>query len=193
MAITNVLICGVGGQGVLLASEVLSEAALQAGHDVKKSEVHGMSQRGGSVVSNVRFGERVDSPLIVRGEADVLMAFERLEGVRWLDHLKPGKGIAVVNDLEIWPMTVSSGPFDYPSDINERLEVAAKKYYLFKATEIATKVGEPRAANIILLGALSNYLPLTEENWMAALEKRVKAKFVDVNKKAFAEGKKISS
>jgi len=193
MAIINVLICGVGGQGVLLASEVLSEAAIGAGHDVKKSEVHGMSQRGGSVVSNVRFGDRVYSPLIVRGEADVLMAFERLEGVRWLDHLKPGKGIAVVNDLEIWPMTVSSGPFDYPAGINERLEAAAKKYYLFKATEIATKVGEPRAANIILLGALSNYLPLTEENWMAALEKRVKAKFVDINKKAFAEGRKISA
>lgn len=185
---TNVLICGVGGQGVLLASEVLSEAAMRAGFDVKKSEVHGMSQRGGSVVSNVRFGEEVASPLLCRGEADVLMAFERLEGVRWLDHLKPGVGIAVVNDLEIWPMTVSAGNFDYPADIDERLKGATKRYWLFKATDIATELGEPRAANIVLLGALSPALPLEEQHWMAAIEERVKDKYVEVNKRAFAAG-----
>lgn len=185
---TNVLICGVGGQGVLLASEVLSEAAMLAGFDVKKSEVHGMSQRGGSVVSNVRFGEEVASPLLCRGEADVLMAFERLEGIRWLDHLKPGEGTAVVNDLEIWPMTVSAGPFDYPTDIDERLKAATKRYWLFKASDIATELGEPRAANIVLLGALSPALPLAEENWMKALELRVKPKYLEVNKKAFAAG-----
>jgi indolepyruvate ferredoxin oxidoreductase beta subunit len=185
---TNVLICGVGGQGVLLASEVLSEAAQLAGYDVKKSEVHGMSQRGGSVVSNVRFGEEVASPLLCQGEADVLMAFERLEGIRWLDHLKPGVGIAVVNDVEIWPMSVSCGPAEYPTDIDERLKAATKRYWLFKATEIATELGEPRAGNVVLLGALSPALPLEEEHWMKALETRVKDKYVEVNKQAFAAG-----
>ncbi len=193
MAITNVLICGVGGQGVLLASEVLSQAAILAGHDVKKSEVHGMSQRGGSVVSNVRFGEKVKSPLINRGEADVLMGFERLEAVRWLDHLKPGEGTAVVNDLEIWPMTVSSGSFEYPTDIDERLEAATKRYWLFKATDIARKVGESRAANIVLLGALSPALPLEDGHWTKAIEQRVKQKYVEVNLKAFAAGRAIST
>lgn len=193
MAITNVLICGVGGQGVLLASEVLSEAAILAGHDVKKSEVHGMSQRGGSVVSNVRFGDEVRSPLINRGEAEVLMGFERLEAVRWLDHLKPAEGIAVVNDLEIWPMTVSSGTFEYPADIDERLEAATKRYWLFKATDIARDVGEPRAANIVLLGALSPALPLEDGHWTKAIERRVKQKYVEVNLKAFAAGRAIST
>ena len=193
MAITNVLICGVGGQGVLLASEVLSEAALLAGHDVKKSEVHGMSQRGGSVVSNVRFGEAVKSPLINRGEADVLMGFERLEAVRWLDHLKPGRGIAVVNDLEIWPMTISSGAYEYPADIDEHLQAATKKYWLFEATRIAREVGEPRAANIVLLGALSPTLPLEEGRWTEAIRNRLKPRFVEVNLRAFEAGRAIST
>jgi len=191
MALTNVLICGVGGQGVLLASEVLSEAALAAGHDVKKSEVHGMSQRGGSVVSNVRFGEEVKSPIICRGEADVLMGFERLEAVRWLDHLKPGQGVAVVNDLEIWPMTVSSGASGDPADIDERLKRATKRYWLFNATKIAQEVGEPRAANIVLLGALSPALPLEAKYWREAIKSQVKDKYVEVNLRAFAAGRAV--
>jgi len=189
METRNIIISGVGGQGIITASEILSEVALFNGFDVKKSEVHGMSQRGGSVVSHVRFGEKVYSPLIEKGTCDVILAFEKAEALRWVHYLKPGKGIVIVNDLEIIPNMVSLGLDTYPENIEDTLKRVASKVFVMDGIEIAKEAGDPRTANTALLGALSNYLPFSEEGWIEVIKRRVKPNTIEANLKAFKMGR----
>ena len=189
--ITNILIAGVGGQGVLLVSEILSEACLRSGYDVKKSEVHGMAQRGGSVTSHVRFGKQVHSPLIEKGQADVLVSFEELEALRWIAFLKPG-GTVVVNAQRIAPITVSSGVATYPEDILEQLKKRTPSVVSMDGIGIAQKAGNPRVVNVALLGALSNYLSIEENIWRETISLRVPPKTVEVNLRAFEAGRGCS-
>lgn len=187
----DILICGVGGQGILLASEVLSDVALLADLDVKKSEVHGMAQRGGSVVSHVRMGPQVHGSLIQRGHADVLLAFEKLEALRWLPYVKEG-GHVLVNTMSIAPMSVTLGQAEYPEDVDARLRATGKPVFVDGLGE-AQKLGNPRCANVILLGVLSTKLDLPEALWQKALEKRIKAKYLDLNRKAFQRGRELGA
>ncbi|HYW68130.1 MAG TPA: indolepyruvate oxidoreductase subunit beta, partial [bacterium] len=185
---TNVFIAGVGGQGILLASEILSDMALAKGLDVKKSEVHGMAQRGGSVVSHVRFGRKVHSPVIAEREADVLVSFEKMEALRWVHYVSP-EGTVVVNDQEIVP----SGMERYPDGIDEELAKRAPGAHKFDALKLAEEAGHARAVNTVMLGAFSNYLNFTEDEWKSAIEKRVPPKTVDINLKAFELGRKAGA
>lgn len=185
--ITNILLVGVGGQGILLASEILSEAAMLAGFDVKKSEIHGMSQRGGSVVSHVRFGSQVFSPIVPEGEGDILFGFELMETVRSLPLLKPG-GSVVANDLQISPPSVLMGQETYPELLVDRIRERFSDFLLVDGQKLALDAGNVRAANTVLLGAVSKRLDIAEEYWLKALEKMVPAKAVDVNKRAFQMG-----
>jgi len=189
MEARNIIISGVGGQGIITASEILSEVALFNGFDVKKSEVHGMSQRGGSVVSHVRFGEKVYSPLIEKGTCDVILAFEKAEALRWLHYLKPEEGIVIVNDLEIIPNIVSLGLDTYPENIEDTLKKVASKVFVMDGIGIAKEAGDPRTANTALLGALSNYLPFSEESWIEVIKRRVKPNTIEANLKAFRMGR----
>ena len=188
--ITNVLLVGVGGQGILLASEILSEAAMLAGFDVKKSEIHGMSQRGGSVVSHVRYGTEVFSPIVPEGEGDILFGFELMETVRSLPLLKPG-GTVVANDLQISPPSVLMGQEVYPEGLTERINSMFADFVLVDGQKIATDAGNVRAANTVLLGAVSKRLSIPEEFWLQALEKMVPVKALEVNKRAFQLGRKL--
>ena len=188
--ITNVLLVGVGGQGILLASEILSEAAMLAGFDVKKSEIHGMSQRGGSVVSHVRYGTEVFSPIVPEGEGDILFGFELMETVRSLPLLKPG-GTVVANDLQISPPSVLMGQEVYPQGLTERINSMFADFVLVDGQKIATDAGNVRAANTVLLGAVSKRLSIPEEFWLQALEKMVPVKALEVNKRAFQMGREL--
>ena len=188
--ITNVLLVGVGGQGILLASEILSEAAMLAGFDVKKSEIHGMSQRGGSVVSHVRYGTEVFSPIVPEGEGDILFGFELMETVRSLPLLKPG-GTVVANDLQISPPSVLMGEEAYPEGLAERIKAQFDDFLLIDGQKMAADAGNIRAANTVLLGAVSKRLSIPEEYWMKALEKMVPAKALEVNKRAFLTGREF--
>lgn len=183
----NVSLVGVGGQGILLTSDVLALAALHAGYDVKKSEIHGMSQRGGSVISQVRFGAKVFSPIIPDGESDILVSFERTEALRFAHLAKPGATI-LVNDMERIPVTVSSGLQPPIQDADQRL-AAYPGLVLLDANPLALKAGNLRAANVVLVGALSTLVPFDEEHWQAALRERIPAKFLDVNLRAFDLGR----
>ncbi len=182
----SVLICGVGGQGTLLMSKTLTAGLIQAGYDVKMSEVHGMAQRGGSVSTQVRYGEKVYSPIIGRGEADVLVAFEKLEGARYANLLKPG-GIAIINDYEVMPLPVSSGAAEYPQNIYEELG-RAFDLRVIPASTIAKKLGNIRCTNIVLLGALVRAFDLSNIDWNAALKEAVPPKVLTLNLAAFDEG-----
>ena len=186
--ITNVLLVGVGGQGILLASEILSEAAMLAGFDVKKSEIHGMSQRGGSVVSHVRYGKQVFSPIVPEGEGDILFGFELMETCRSLPLLKPG-GTVVANDLQISPPSVLMGQETYPEGLVERIQARFSDFLLLDGQHMAGQAGNVRAANTVLLGAVSKNLDIAEQFWMKALEKMVPPKALDVNRKAFQLGR----
>ena len=189
METKNIMIVGVGGQGTLLASKLLGKLLLSAGYDVKVSEVHGMSQRGGSVVTYVRFGEKVYSPVIDLGEADYIVAFEQLEAARWLPYLKEG-GIIVTNTQKTAPMPVITGAAKYPEQLIEKLRAAGAQVEALDALSLATQAGSSKAVNIVLLGALSRLFPdLPEAAWQAALEAVVPAKMLDVNRKAFALGR----
>lgn len=188
--ITNVLLVGVGGQGILLASEILSEAAMLAGFDVKKSEIHGMSQRGGSVVSHVRYGLEVFSPIVPEGEGDILFGFELMETVRSLPLLKPG-GTVVANDLQISPPSVLMGQETYPAGLPERIKEQFADCLLVDGQKMAADAGNVRAANTVLLGAVSKRLDIAEEFWLKALEKMVPAKALDVNRRAFQMGREL--
>ena len=188
--ITNILLVGVGGQGILLASEILSEAAMLAGFDVKKSEIHGMSQRGGSVVSHVRYGREVFSPIVPEGEGDILFGFELLETCRSLPLIKPG-GTIVANDLQISPPAVLMGQEAYPTGLVERIEALFPDFLLLDGQKLARDAGNARAANTVLLGAVSRRLDIAEEFWMRALEKMVPPKALEVNKKAFLIGREL--
>lgn len=189
----SIVLAGVGGQGILLASEICATAAGFAGYDVKTNEVHGMAQRGGSVVAQIRYGKQVHSPLVSRGEAEVLMSLERIEALRHADYLKPD-GLAVVNAQIIVPVTVSSGAMEYPLDAEERLRATFKNLIYFDANQIALELNSPRSANVVLLGALSTALPdLPLELWQQAIRECVKPQFVDVNLEAFRRGQATKS
>ena len=184
---TNIMIVGVGGQGVILASEVISLAALKAGLDVKKSEVHGMAQRGGSVVSNIRFGEKVYSPIIAEGEADILLAFEKLEALRWVHYLKEDSTI-VTSTQRIDPLPVALGEAEYPENIMDKLTETKHKVISIDALEIAREVGSQRVINTVLIGALSNYLDIDKDIFVEALEESVPEGTIELNQNAFAMG-----
>ncbi len=188
--ITNVLIVGVGGQGVILASEILTEVARVMGYDAKKSEVHGMSQRGGVVTSHVRFGEKVYSPLIPSGEADVILAFELAEGLRWVHHLAEG-GSFIVNDHRLVPPITATGKFSYPDDVFERIKSRAPGAKLVKATDIANDLGNPRLVNTILLGVMSQSIDLDEEKWLGVIERMAPKGTGELNRKAFLAGRAV--
>jgi indolepyruvate ferredoxin oxidoreductase, beta subunit len=188
--VTNILLVGVGGQGILLASEILSETFMLAGYDVKKSEIHGMSQRGGSVVSHVRYGKEVFSPLVPEGEGDILFGFELMETYRSLPLLKKG-GAVVVNDLEISPPSVLMGQETYPQGLAEKIRELFPDFLLVDGQRIAKEAGNLRAANTVLLGAVSRRLDISEMYWMQALEKMVPSKALEVNRKAFQLGREL--
>jgi indolepyruvate ferredoxin oxidoreductase beta subunit len=189
-SITNILLVGVGGQGILLASEILAEAFMIAGFDVKKSEIHGMSQRGGSVVSHVRFGKKVYSPVVPEGEGDILFGFELLETCRYLHLLRPGARV-VANDFRIQPPSVLLGQVRYPDNLQEKIATRFPDFQLVDGLKIATETGNPRVANTVLLGAVSKNLNIDETIWQKALEKMVPAKALAVNLKAFASGRSL--
>lgn len=184
----NVIFAGVGGQGVILASKILMEAAMAAGYDVKESEVHGMAQRGGSVDCHVRYGEKVYSPLIEKGTADFVVCLELLETMRKLEYLK-SDGMIIVNREKIDPAPVAAGLEKYPPDIEDWLKANVKKHLVLDTKEALKEAGSAKALNIVMLGALSNFLEFTDEQWASAIRSLVKEKFVEMNLKAFALGK----
>ena len=188
MKTKNIMIVGVGGQGSLLASKLLGRMLLQKGYDIKVSEVHGMSQRGGSVVTYVRFGDKVYSPVIDKGEADFIVSFELLEAARWTEYLKPG-GKIVVNTQQIAPMPVITGAAEYPQGSAEQMKAAGLDVDAFDALALAEQAGSAKAVNIVLMGHLSRNFDFTEEEWMDAIEKSVPAKFLELNKTAFKLGR----
>jgi len=189
---TNVLLCGVGGQGVLLASEVLSAAAMLSGRDVKKSEVHGMAQRGGAVTSHVRWGEKVYSPLIEVGTADAILSFEPGEALRWSHYLSP-EGVVLTAKEPIYSVLVSSGVEAYPEDVVERLEERCGRLVAVDALEEVKALGNPRAVNILLLGMLSVFVDIPEDRWREAIEARVPPKTVESNLRAFRRGRELAN
>ena len=188
METKNIMIVGVGGQGSLLASKMLGSLLLSEGYDVKVSEVHGMSQRGGSVVTYVRYGTKVASPVIDKGEADFIVSFELLEAARWLPFLKED-GQIVTNIQQIDPMPVITGAAEYPEDLVDKLHASGAKVDAIDCVKLAEEAGSVKAVNLVLMGRLSHYFDLPEEAWMKALEANVPAKFVELNKKAFALGR----
>lgn len=186
--VKNILLVGVGGQGTILASKILSQALLDAGHDVKMSEVHGMAQRGGSVTTQIRFGKKVYAPIIGKGEADIIVSFEKMEAVRWLEFLKPN-GKVVVNDYEIPSAPILIGKEKYPEGILEALTQCADTTVL-RAGDIAKKLGNMKTMNIVLLGALVKAMGIEDLDWIQAIKSNVKEKFIDININAFNEGMK---
>ena len=182
----NILLCGVGGQGTILASKILSYALVEAGYDVKMSEIHGMSQRGGSVSSQVRYGDVVYSPVIEKGSADIIVSFEKMEALRALDYLKEG-GVLVVNDEEIDSMSVITGQEEYPDDVLDIIKSHSKATVL-NATELARGLGNEKAANIILLGTIIKSMGLEHIDWESILRANIKPQFVDLNLKAIKVG-----
>lgn len=184
----NIRLVGVGGQGILLAGEVLCEALLALGHDVKKSEVHGMSQRGGSVNSDIRFGAKVYSPTIPEGAVDFLVSFERMEALRYAASLAP-KARVIVNAQRITPMTVSTGAGEYPGEIEEKLRARGVEVVTLNGEALARRAGSVRSVNIALLGALARWLDVDPATWDRVLRERLAGKAVDVNLKAFALGR----
>ena len=188
MKTQNIMIVGVGGQGSLLASKLLGRLLLTKGYDIKVSEVHGMSQRGGSVVTYVRFGDKVYSPVIDKGEADYIVSFELLEAARWTEFLKPG-GKLVANTQQINPMPVITGAAQYPDNLADKMKAAGIDVDAFDALSLANEAGSSKAVNIVLMGHLSRNFDFTLEEWMEAIEKSVPAKFLELNKKAFLLGR----
>ena len=188
MQTKNMMIVGVGGQGTLLASKLLGRLLLTKGFDVKVSEVHGMSQRGGSVVTYVRWGDKVYSPIIDKGQADVILSFELLEAARWMEYLKPG-GRIITNTQQVNPMPVITGVAAYPADLEAKIRDLGIDLDAFDALTLAEQAGSSKAVNIVLLGRLSKWFDFTEAEWMDALEQSVPAKFLELNKRAFDLGK----
>lgn len=184
----NIMIVGVGGQGTLLASKILGQLFLMKDFDVKVSEVHGMSQRGGSVVTYVRYGKKVYSPIVDKGEADYIVSFEILEAARWAKYLS-ANGVIVTNTQEINPMPVVMGAATYPKDIVKKLEALGHKVDSFDALTLAKVAGSSKCVNLVLLGHLSNHFDFTDEEWTRAIETCVPEKFLEMNKKAFELGR----
>jgi len=190
--ITNILIVGVGGQGVLLASELLSGATMAAGYDVKKSEVHGMSQRGGVVTSHIKFGKKVYSPIIPYGQADFLIAFEQAEALRAVDWLKKS-GWAAVSTTRLVPPIASGGKFHYPDDPIADLKKKIGNVIAVEADQIARELGDSRLVNTLLLGVISSRLEFGYSVWEEVIRKKIKARFVDINVKAFTRGRELAA
>lgn len=189
METKNIMIVGVGGQGTLLASKLLGYVLMENGYEVKVSEVHGMSQRGGSVVTYVRFGDKVYSPVIDKGEADYILSFEKLEAARWLSYLKKD-GHMIINTQEVEPMPVIIGAAEYPQNLVEKMKAKGAKVDALDFLKIAEEAGSAKAVNIALLGRLSKYFTeIKEESWQEAIEACVPPKFLELNKKAFELGK----
>lgn len=188
METKNIMIVGVGGQGSLLASKLLGHLLLSQGYDVKVSEVHGMSQRGGSVVTYVRYGDKVYSPVIDKGEADFIVSFELLEAARWLPYLKKD-GQIVTNTQQIDPMPVITGAAKYPENLVEKLKAAGAELVAVDALSLAEQAGTAKASNVVLMGVLASRMDYPDELWQKALEQCVPPKFLDLNKKAFELGK----
>ena len=189
MKTQNVMIVGVGGQGSLLASKLLGRLLLNKGYDIKVSEVHGMSQRGGSVVTYVRFGDKVYSPVIDKGQADFIVSFELLEAARWTEYLKPG-GKIITNTQKINPMPVIIGAAEYPEDLERKMQEAGIDLDALDALTLAEQAGSSKAVNLVLMGRLSKYFDISEEEWMQAIEDSVPPKFLEMNKIAFKLGAK---
>jgi indolepyruvate ferredoxin oxidoreductase beta subunit len=187
MKTTNIMIVGVGGQGSLLASKLLGQLLVAENYDVKVSEVHGMSQRGGSVVTYVKYGEKVNSPIICDGEADFIVSFEKIEAARWVNCLTPN-GRIIVNTQQIDPMPVITGAAEYPEGALDELTAAGVKVDALDALTLADEAGSSKAVNIVLMGKLARYLDIPYERWIEEIEKAVKPKFIDINKKAFQLG-----
>ena len=190
MQTKNVMIVGVGGQGSLLASKLLGKLLLTNGYDITVSEVHGMSQRGGSVVTYVRFGDKVYSPIIDKGEADFIVSFEMLEAARWTEFLKPG-GKIIANTQQMNPMPVITGVAEYPTNLSEKIKAAGIDLIAVDALSLAEQAGSSKAVNIVLMGILSKYFDFTDDEWDTAIESSVPPKFLELNKKAFALGKSV--
>ncbi|MBR4491476.1 MAG: indolepyruvate oxidoreductase subunit beta [Bacteroidales bacterium] len=188
MMVKNILIVGVGGQGALLASKTLGQVLLDAGYDVKVSEVHGMSQRGGSVVTYVRYGEKVCSPIVDKGQADYIVSFELLEAARYTEYLK-SDGKIIVNTQMIDPMPVITGAVQYPENLVQKMKDAGFFVDAVDCLSLAQEAGTAKAVNIVLMGRLSKYMDFAEEEWLKAIEKLVKPQFLEMNKKAFALGR----
>lgn len=184
----NVMIVGVGGQGSLLASKLLGKLLLSKGYDVKVSEVHGMSQRGGSVVTYVRFGDKVYSPIVDKGEADFIVSFERLEAARYTEDLKKG-GKIVTSTQRINPMPVIMGAAQYPDGLIEKMRAAGIDVDAIDALSLAEQAGSAKAVNIVLMGRLSRWFDFSEQEWLTAIEQTVPAKFLELNKTAFNLGR----
>ena len=190
MTCKNIMSVGVGGQGTLLTSRILGKLATGAGYDVKLSEVHGMAQRGGSVVTFVRYGEKVSEPIVEEGQADVLIAFERLEALRYLHFLKKD-GVVIVNDWRIDPITVVTGVASYPENVLDTLK-EMRKTIVVEATAEAKKLGAPKAFNIIVLGAAARHMGFEKQDWLSVIETTVPPKTIEVNKQAFEIGYALS-
>lgn len=186
--VKNIMIVGVGGQGALLASKTLGQVLLDSGFDVKVSEVHGMSQRGGSVVTYVRYGKKVYSPIVDKGQADFIVSFEMLEAARYTEYLKTD-GQIVVNTQNIDPMPVITGAAEYPTNLQEKIQAANIKIDALDCLTLAEQAGTSKAVNIVLMGRLSKYMDFSVETWLQAIEKLVKPQFLEINKKAFLLGR----
>ena len=188
METKNIMIVGVGGQGTLLASKLLGRLLLDKGYDVKVSEVHGMSQRGGSVVTYVRYGDKVYSPIIDKGEADYILSFELLEAARWTEYLKP-QGKLITNTQQVNPMPVITGAAAYPQGLVEKMTDLGVDVDAIDALALAEQAGSSKAVNIVLMGRLSRYFDIPEAVWQDAIEKSVPAKFLELNHRAFTLGR----
>jgi len=190
METINVIFSGVGGQGILLASDVLADVTLRHGLDVKKSEVHGMSQRGGSVISQVRFGEKIYSPLIPENRADAIVAFEKLEALRYLNYLRP-EGLLIVNDYEIVPESIQYENVPYPHEIEPLSSQKTHRVILHNFTRLATELGHVKVLNITMLGTLSVHLPIPKDVWIRAIRARVPERFLELNLTALKKAGKL--
>lgn len=191
MDTTSILVVGVGGQGTLLTARVLGNLLTNENYDVKISEIHGMAQRGGSVVTHIRYGEKVHSPIIEPGGADILIGFEKMEALRWSHYLKPG-GKIIINDQEILPMPVISGTAEYPGDIISRVKEVCSDLYVLDAVSVAEKLGNTKVFNIVILGVLSRFMGIEFDSWINAMRKTIPQRFLDLNLKAFELGSIIS-
>lgn len=189
---TSILLVGVGGQGTILVSKILSQGLMKKGYDVKMSEIHGMSQRGGSVTTQIKFGEKVYSPSIGMAEADILVSFEKLEAARYLPFLKKG-GTLIVNDTEMYPLPVLTGAAEYPKGIIDKLLETVEDTRVIKASEIAEELGEPRCQNIVTLGSMVKSLGLDEIDWIELIKENLPERVHEVNIKAFEKGLEAAS
>ncbi|WDV47352.1 indolepyruvate oxidoreductase subunit beta [Clostridiaceae bacterium M8S5] len=189
--VKNILLVGVGGQGIILASKILATGLIDAGYDVKMSEVHGMAQRGGSVTTQVRYGEKVHSPIIGKGQADIIVAFEKMEAMRWIDYLKPN-GIVVINNYEIPSVPILTGECSYPQEIIKELQTGLKTKVIDAAAN-ALELGNIRTQNIIMLGSLVKAIGIDNIDWDKAMSQNIKERFVEINKLAFKKGIELVS